>query len=83
MATGFPTSDSLAGFTKVKGVPAGGKAYMATAEEAIRRCQDNPFCIGVSNQRLFVVSKLPKKGDLKLEKGQPGESHTYVKNEYM
>jgi hypothetical protein len=53
-------------------------------EEAIRRCKENPFYVDVNNQRLFLVSKQPKKGEtLKLEEGQPGESHAYVKNDYL
>ncbi len=84
MATGFPTSEYIPGFARVKGVPnTEGKPYMAAASEAIRRCQENPFCVGVSNQRLFIVKKTMKKGEtVYTEKGQPGESHAYVKDDY-
>ncbi len=84
MATGFPTSEYISGFARVKGVPnTGGKPYMAAASEAIRRCKENPFCVGVSNQRLFLTTKQLNKGDtVYTEKGQPGESHAYVKDAY-
>lgn len=80
----FPTSEYIQGFAKVKGVPNNGsKSYFSSTEEAIRRCRDNPFCIGVSNQRLFIVKKELKKGEtVYTEKGQSGESDAYVKDAY-
>jgi hypothetical protein len=80
MSRPFPQSE-IAGFTKHKGVPMGGKAYFSSWEEAIRRCRENPFCIGVTNQRIFVESKEPR-GRIQLGKGQPGESHAFLKEEY-
>jgi hypothetical protein len=80
----FPTSEYIQGFAKVKGVPnKGSKSYFSSTEEAIRRCRENPFCVGVSNQRLFLVEKELKKGEtVYTEKGQSGESHAYVKDAY-
>lgn len=80
----FPQSEYILGFAKVKGVPnKGGKSYFSSSEEAIRRCKDNPFCVGVTNQRIFLVEKEMKKGETVFtEKGQTGESHAYVKDAY-
>lgn len=84
MSRSFPTSEYIPGFAKVKGVPnKGGKSYFSDTEEAIRRCKENPFCVGVSNQRMFLVEKELKKGETVFtEKGQPGESHAYIKDAY-
>jgi len=84
MSRSFPTNEYISGFAKVKGVPnKGGKSYFSSTEEAIRRCKENPFCVGVSNQRLFLAEKeLPKGTTVFTEKGQSGESHAYVKDAY-
>ncbi len=74
----FPSE--ISGFVKIKGVPAEpqGKAYFSSWEEAVSRCNENPFCMGVSNQRIFVgTHTLTSK--LATEKGQPGESNALIK----
>lgn len=78
-----PFPSEIPGFTRAQGVPVGpqGKSYFSSWEEAVRRCKENPFCVGVSNQRLFVTLELPK-SKLATEKGQPGESVAFLKQEF-
>ena len=75
-----PFPSEIPGFVKIKGVPTDpqGKAYFSSWEEAVRRCTENPFCVGVSNQRMFVGTHAPT-GKITTEKGQPGESNAFVK----
>lgn len=82
--SGFPTSEYIPGFAKVKGVPKlKAQAYFALSEEAIQRCKTNPFCVGVSSQRLFLSETILKEGEtVYTEKGQPGESPAYIKDLY-
>lgn len=77
-----PFPSDIPGFVKIQGVPGSisGKAYFSSWEEAVRRCKENPFCVGVSNQRLFVGTKeWPTGAKMATEKGQPGESNAFVK----
>ncbi len=85
----FPTAEYIQGFARVKGVPDMGRsqAYFSTAEEAIQRCADNPFCVGVSAQRLFMLPEgtakpLKRGATVFTVHGQPGEGHAYVKDLY-
>lgn len=84
MSRTFPSAEYIPGFAKVKGVPLeGGKAYFSSSDEALRRCKENPFCVGVSNQRLFLVQHEKKKGEtVYTGKGQTEESHAYIKDAY-
>lgn len=84
----FPSSEYIPGFARTKGVPDTklSKPYFSASQEAIKRCAENPFCVGVSSQRLFFTEESRaalKRGETVFTvHGQPGESHTYVKDLY-
>jgi hypothetical protein len=63
---------------KITGVPMGaeGRPYFGDPQEAIRRCRENPACVGVSAQRLFYGSKDACRSHAP---GRSGETHIYVK----
>ncbi len=72
----FP--QEVSGMNKMLGVPnTKAKPFFADASEAIRRCKEDPLCVGVSAQRMFYVGK---KGEhYSAIGGRAGEEYSFVK----